>query len=163
MSKSFTFRFDGLDKAIGALETFKPSQSKFDALMGELCEIGAKALREAYSDTTGTGENAASVTWKKEIGSYIISANSDHLLYLEFGAGIAKNGEEPYPIPRPAGVGGIGSQGKGLGKRQGWWYPDAGSPTGYKFTRGTKARSGFPKAYNAMVAALPGLVGKYFK
>jgi hypothetical protein len=161
MSKGITFRFDGLDKAISTLEALKPSQDRFDALMTELCEIGARTLREAYSDGM-TGTSAASVMWKKEGKSYVISASGQAIAYIEFGAGIAKNGPEPYPIPRPPGVGAIGSQGKGQGLKNGWMYPDPSSPTGYSYTRGTRSRAGFVKAHNAMVSALPGLVKQYF-
>jgi hypothetical protein len=158
-----SFKLDGIDKAIASLERMKTSVGQIERLMQELCGIGMKVIIEAYSDTTGTGANAASVTWKKDkAGTYVISAQSSHLFYLEFGAGIAKNGSGSYPIARPPGIGGIGSQVAGHGNQPSWFYPDSASPTGYSYTTGTAAKAAYPEAYEAMVQALPGLVKKYF-
>jgi hypothetical protein len=152
----------GFDDVIAKLKNASNIQSRIASVMEELCKIGAETIRTAYSDTTGSGASAASVKWERISDNlYEISAESEGLLYLEFGAGVSpRTGFTEYPNERPAGVVGIGQYGLGKGSQSSWSYMGKDGIT--HTTTGTRARCGFPLAVDAMIKAAPELLKGVF-
>lgn len=159
------FSAAGIGEALKKVGGMKPTDAKAGQFLDALCQEGVDALKKAYT-TSGTGESRDSVTYSHLGGGvYEITAQSGHLFYLEFGAGVTYNDPDPYPVPRPPGIGGIGTQGKGRGKQPFWSYPegppDADGKQAWAWTKGTRARAGFPAADRAMRDALERLAKKY--
>lgn len=96
-------------------------------LVKRLKDLGAKTAQAELNtaimwyDGIGDGEITVDEISPK---SFVIRASGQDVCFLEFGAGVYYNSSEPYPIPRPQGIAGIGEYGKGHGKQQAWYYTD---------------------------------------
>ncbi len=166
---SISFTKTGLTELVAALEPWKQPQTIADRILSRLCDIGVEAIKKAYADDGGaysggnyqrSGTSAASV--RKEDngdGRWSIVAESEGLLYLEFGAGVARNPDGGAAARLPlnkidtgnASIDAIGSRGQGLGANpNGWNYYKDGLR---HYTLGTKARHGFADAITAIYAA----------
>lgn len=147
MSKVITVTLSeqGIKEAIKELQEYRKwVEDKTNALMEKLAIIGAQEAAVRFAAAPYDGVNDSHVSAVPTANGWKIVASGEAVAFIEFGAGVYHNPQEPYPR-RPAGVSGIGEYGRGLGKRQGWTYEGApgtsGSvlPNGRVFTRGNPA------------------------
>ena len=152
MSSGFTKK--GISSLVKQVNKYKNSQEILDEIMERLCVIGVKAIKSAYSDGM-TGESKDSVVWNHCDNKWVISAESEGLLYLEFGAGIKKNADGALSAREHLDVidtgntpiYDIGTYGLGQGSNEKWYAPPI-----HMYTKGTEARHGFADAITAIYA-----------
>lgn len=114
-----------LEKAIKELKEYKAwVQKKANELTERLAIIGAREATVRFSGAYYDGTNDVGVSVEPIANGYKIVASGSAVFFIEFGAGVYFNGEEPYPNPRPAGIVNIGEYGAGKGKRDVWGYYD---------------------------------------
>lgn len=101
-------------------------KQKCAELAERLAVIGAKEAAVSFGGAYYDGDNDASVSVEPMENGWKIVASGNAVFFIEFGAGVYFNGEEPYPMPRPEGVAGIGGFGQGKGKQDTWGYYDVG-------------------------------------
>lgn len=84
------------------------------------------------------------VTTKPIPNGFVIEADGEQVLFMEFGAGVYHSGQA-YEGNRAdfAGIVGIGEYGNGNGKRKAWGYP---SESGLLITHGVPALNGMYRA-----------------
>lgn len=137
--KKITFALDekSISSAIKELERYKQWVDKKTKLLCEkLALIGANEASVRFASAIYDGQNDAEVSIKPTGNGWIICASGQSIAFIEFGSGVYHNPSEPYPLPRPAGVVGIGEYGKGKGKQLMWGYYDNGELV---LTRGNPA------------------------
>ena len=148
-------QIDALIEKIHKLEKFKDylqtlaeqgvvtAQSRFDEGVVYKSFIpdpkkGAKrptGVHRTYVDNY-TGVKVAS---KRTDNGFIITADGEQVLFMEFGAGVYWSGQA-YPDERPEGIVGIGEYGDGHGKQKIWsYYAEDGT---VRMTRGVPALAG---------------------
>ena len=98
---------------------------------------------EAYG--YGGDYGNVTVTSKMTDNGFVIEANGEQVLFMEFGAGITYSGEA-YEGERPEGIVGIGQYGKGRGSRRAWGYYNPNSKSGLTITYGVPALQGMYRA-----------------
>lgn len=117
------------EKSIGAaIKELQRYKEWVEVKTKELCErlsvIGAYEASVRFAGAIYDGSNDVSVDVEPIDGGYAIVAKGQAVAFIEFGAGVYHNPSEPYPLPRPDGIVGIGEYGKGKGKRRAWGYYD---------------------------------------
>lgn len=148
-----------LCKVTGRVRRFGEFPKLVDSIMEELCNIAKEELVNAYLDGW-SGDSARSVDWKKvDDNTWEVFAESEGILYLEFGAGILKNRDgasESREVLNFLDIDGedyegsivpIGTYGMGLGKLNAWYSKSYGN-----VTTGAKSRHGFANAINEVIA-----------
>ena len=114
-----------IDRAIKELKQFKQDFLKREKQLVEgLAKIGLKEASVRFTTAMYDGTNDVSVRLDEINNGYAIVADGKAVAFIEFGAGVYHNTNEPYPNPRPDGIVGIGEYGKGMGKRKAWGYKD---------------------------------------
>lgn len=112
-----------INKAIKELEQYKRDLStKEKQLLEGLANIGVKEASIRFTTAMYDGINDVTVTLDKTNNGYAIVAEGQAVAFIEFGTGVYHNSGEPYPMPRPEGIVGIGEYGQGKGKRRAWFY-----------------------------------------
>jgi hypothetical protein len=112
-----------INAAIKQLARYKKWVSEKTALLLErLALIGANEASVRFATAIYDGVNDSDVSVDIQGNKAVISAKGNAVCFIEFGAGVYHNPGEPYPLPRPAGIVGIGEYGQGKGKRQAWGY-----------------------------------------
>lgn len=126
-----------INEAITKLKAYEIRlKQKMDRLVRELSRIGVEEASIRFTTAMYDGEKFTDV-WDEPIdGGMAIIAKGNAVCFIEFGTGVYHNPSEPYPLPRPDGVVGIGEYGDGRGKGQGWVFGEKGDTT---FTRGSPA------------------------
>ena len=95
---------------------------KNNLLLQKLALIGAQEASVRFATAIYDGYNDSSVKVEKQGTGWAIIARGNAVCFIEFGSGVYYNSGEPYPIPRPEGIAGIGEYGLGHGKQQTWGY-----------------------------------------
>ena len=114
-----------IDNAIKELKAFRNSlKQKQDKLLEELANIGLDEATVRFTGAMYDGITDTDIDIKRVPNGYAIVASGEDVFFIEFGAGVYYNPEEPYPDPRPEGIVGIGEYGKGYGKRKAWGFRD---------------------------------------
>ena len=114
---------EDIDRAIKELKQFKQDFLKREKQLIEgLAKIGLKEASVRFTTAMYDGTNDVSVRLDEINNGYAIVADGKAVAFIEFGAGVYHNTNEPYPKPRPDGIVGIGEYGKGMGKRKAWGY-----------------------------------------
>ena len=114
-----------INRAIKDLNRYKQEFLKREKrLLEGLAEIGLKEASVRFTTAMYDGTNDVSVRLDTTKNGYAIVAEGKVVAFIEFGAGVYHNGNEPYPNPRPSGIVGIGEYGQGKGKRKAWGYED---------------------------------------
>lgn len=116
-----------IDRAIKEVESYKKwVKTKTDELTQRLAVLGAMEASFRFSGAYIEDNSGVEVSVKPIDNGYMVVAKGKAVCFIEFGAGVYYNGDEPYPNPpgRPQGVVGIGQYGKGKGKRKAWGYYD---------------------------------------
>lgn len=85
------------------------------------------------------------VTTRMLDNGFVLEADGEQVLFMEFGAGITYSGEA-YEGERPAGIANIGEYGDGKGKQKAWGYYNDNSVSGLTVTYGVPALQGMYKA-----------------
>lgn len=111
-------------------------KQKMDRIVSELARVGLGEASVRFTTAMYDGTNDVQVRVDPIDGGYAIVAKGEVVCFIEFGTGVYHNPSEPYPLPRPDGVVGIGEYGDGRGKGQGWVFGEKGDTT---FTRGSPA------------------------
>lgn len=114
-----------INAAIKQLARYKKWVSEKTVLLLErLALIGAHEASIRFAAAIYDGINDSDVSVDIQGSRAIISAKGQAVCFIEFGAGVYHNPGEPYPLPRPDGIVGIGEYGQGKGKRKSWGYYD---------------------------------------
>lgn len=147
--------FEGIDEALAAVRRRQYFLEQIPSLLQKLCDGAADIIRSEYADGE-TGASAASVSVSNEGEGFLISAASEGILYIEFGAGVSRNPDGRNYVSdvgdlTPKGIVGIGEYGKGQGKNAGWNYWVDGQK---HYTIGTRARCAFPKAVDYILQTI---------
>ena len=133
----------GLDTAIRLLQR---NSKNIDRFLERLCEVGQNAAQAAFG-------NAVSVTWSKSGDGYVITANGEAVMFLEFGAGIYTDEAHEFASQMPFEVApGSFSQTVGQGQfipgeREFWYW-------GHTRMEGVQPRRGMWQCYRAMEDSL---------
>lgn len=127
-----------IDKAIKELKAYDAwVRRKTTELTERLATIGAMEATIRFSRAYYDGGKDVAVSVEPIPNGWKIVASGQAVCFIEFGAGVYFNGSEPYPMPRPPGVAGIGEYGQGKGKQNTWgFYSDGGNLV---LTHGTPA------------------------
>lgn len=140
MSKTIKIQLNArsINRAIRELADYQAwVRKKTDELMARLAEIGAAEASIRFSRAYYSGNHDAEVSAEPTENGWVIKAQGQAVCFIEFGAGVYFNGNEPYAGERPNGVAKIGEYGKGYGKRKAWAYYDKDGNT--VLTHGTPA------------------------
>lgn len=137
----------GIKEAIKALGKYQDDLPKrADKCAKTLARIGENNARRLYEGERGNYDGTYDVEVRNEgeDGQYTISAVGESAAFVEFGTGVYFNSPDPYPIPRPANVLGIGEYGEHRGKNDFWFYvgeggTDSEKKPGLKITHGNPA------------------------
>lgn len=138
--KKITLTLDkaSIDRAIREVEDYeKWVQEKAKLLCEKLAIFGAQEASVRFASAMYDGTNDSAIDVEQSEKGWTITASGQAVAFVEFGAGVYHNPSEPYPIPRPPGIVGIGEYGKGYGKRKMWGYYDEGGQL--VLTRGNAA------------------------
>ena len=149
MSKKITCTLDkqDIDRAIKELKAYKQEFLKKEKrLLEGLAEIGIKEATVRFTTAAYDGINDVSVELDTIKNGYVIKAEGRAVFFIEFGTGVYYNPSEPYPIPRPEGIVGIGEFGKGHGKRKAWGYEGEPGTNGKLTDKGIVITRGNPAA-----------------
>ena len=122
--------------------------------------VARQELGRALMIYDGTGDAAITVD-EVSPKSFVIRASGQDVCFLEFGAGVYYNPSEPYPIPRPQGIAGIGEYGKGHGKQQAWYYTNKNGDS--VRTRGNPAAKFMYEASAEMKRSIERIAREVFK
>lgn len=106
----------------------KEANKKVNEFTERLATVGAQVASRGFATAIYDGVKDVQVTVEKTAKGHDVVATGEAVAFLEFGAGVYHNPGEPYPIPRPEGVVGIGQFGKGKGKSKAWGYYPNGQP-----------------------------------
>lgn len=144
---SFGLDTKDIDNAIRELENYKQDLLKKEKrLLEELAIIGFHDASVRFATAIYDGVNDVSVDIEDTSNGYMIVAKGEAVAFIEFGTGVYHNTGEPYPIPRPDGVVGIGEYGKGRGKRRAWYYKGEPGTNGEVSSNGVVKTRGNPAA-----------------
>jgi hypothetical protein len=118
-----------IDEAIKKLKDYKKwVETKTVQLTERLALIGAHEASVRFATAIYDGTNDSSVEVSKTSNGWVITASGQAVCFIEFGSGVYHNSGEPYPLPRPVGISGIGEYGQGKGKQSTWgYYGDPGT------------------------------------
>lgn len=165
-----------IQEAIQELEQYKTwINTKLEEFVRALADEGIKVIDEnmakahytydakGYRDGADTTHDAAVKlsTIGNTVHADMVVSGRD-LLFIEFGAGVHYNGaagSSPHPKGGEFGFT-IGSYGKGLGKKDYWFYTDNGEKI---ITHGTLATMPVLKAQQTMIAKYARVARKVFK
>lgn len=112
-----------ITRAIKEVEKYKQEIIRKEKLLLEkLAYIGVQEASIRFTTAIYDGVNDATVALEQTDNGYAVIASGTAVAFIEFGTGVYHNSGEPYPIPRPEGIVGIGEYGKGRGKRRAWFY-----------------------------------------
>lgn len=131
----------GLDAAIDLL---KRNSKNVDRFLERLCEVGQNAAQSAFG-----GGGSVIVAWSKANDGYVITANGQAVMFLEFGAGIYTDETHEFASQMPFDVA-PGSYSQTVGQGQfipgvrEFWY------LGHTRIEGVQPRRGMWLCYKAM-------------
>lgn len=135
-------------------------KKKGEELCKRLADIGEQEAFTGFMAATANGEQDPVQVHSEPIeNGYKIVAEGEEVCFIEFGAGVHYNGAEPYPLPRPEGIVGIGQYGKGLGRNDYWFYSDE---SGSHFTHGTPAAMPMYNATKEILESIPQIANEVF-
>lgn len=163
-----------IDRAIKEIDEYKKyTLSKTELLKKRIAEFIADKAGAGFSgsivddllpESGGPRYANVNVTIKEDGGVFIVIANGEDAVWVEFGAGVYHNGppgSTPNPLGEQLGFR-IGEYGLGYGKGETWYFED--HTTGEtKFTHGTPANMPMYKALEAVVHDLKSIVREVFK
>ena len=151
-----------INHAISKLKDYKKGlERKRRLLIEKLALVGANEASVRFTTAIYDGVNDVAVNLRRIKDGWAIVAKGQAVCFIEFGSGVYHNPVEPYPLPRPEGVVGIGEYGKGRGSRPIWVYYDG---TGKKvFTRGNPAALGMWYATEEMRRSILDVAREVFK
>ena len=153
---------NGISRAIKELEQYaKWVEEKTKELTQRCADIGLQVASVGFAGAMYDGTNDVVVTVEPTENGYKVVASGEAVCFIEFGAGVYYNGAEPYPIPRPAGVVGIGQFGAGQGTNDRWVYRDYGSNQ-YVVTHGNPAAMPMYNASKEIEARLASIAKEVF-
>lgn len=136
-----------INNAIKELEQYKKELlEKEKRLLEALANIGVKEASIRFTTAMYDGVNDVTVMLDTTSNGYAIVAEGEAVAFIEFGTGVYHNSGEPYPIPRPEGVVGIGEYGQGKGKRRAWFYKGEAGTNGEVQKNGVVKTRGNPAA-----------------
>lgn len=125
MSHKITISLSNISEAIKQINAYKDSlEKKKKVFMERLATVGGLTARQGFSAAIYDGDSNVEVYVEETDTGYRIVATGQAVAFIEFGAGVYYNPGEPYPLPRPEGIVGIGEYGNGFGKRRAWGYKD---------------------------------------
>lgn len=143
-----------IDKVISKLDQLQQALNDMSGPVRDLCNMGeqeaAVILSNAHASFDGPRDSVVTSQASGNKGSVEMSGVGAP--FIEFGAGVYYNGNgSNYPLPRPAGIVGIGEYGMGQGKQDMWKY-------GNKWTHGTPAAKPLYFAALKMETEAPGVI-----
>ena len=133
---------------------------KTELLTQKLADIGMQDAQVTFAGAQYDGDNDVSVTVRRIPKGYAILAEGQAVCFIEFGAGVYYNGDEPYPVKRPSGISKIGEYGQGRGKRRAWGFYDDGGQV--VVTRGNPAAMPMYGAQRTMYEAIARIAKEVF-
>ena len=142
-----------VERAIKSVEQYKKwLDRKSKELAKRLAELGATSAQMGFDYAFYVGNKNITVKTRKKRGenAYVVTANGEAVLFIEFGAGIAHAGTA-HPEASEFGMGPGTYPGKGhWNDPHGWYLPKAvQQATGYRRTKGNPA---YKPMYNARKA-----------
>lgn len=124
--KTIRMRLTGRDigRAIREVEAYNARlETKAKEVARRLAEIGLQVASVRFANAQYDGTNDASVSIEPTENGYRVVAQGESVCFIEFGTGVHYNGfGGTYPIPKPAGISGIGQFGRGRGSDDSWRY-----------------------------------------
>lgn len=120
----------------------------------------AKGFAKATVDDDGEGIDFTHSTTRVQKYHYRVRVSGEEVAFVEFGAGVTKNGTEPYPEPRPTGIVGIGEYGDKRGRQRGWYFNKNGEK---QWTTGTRAQMPMYLAKKKTLSQADKIVKEVFK
>ena len=156
-----------IDAAIEQLEVLQEKLDRLNARLERLAQLGVKVAEDAFAMVAlDTSNDPVTVTYRMEKEGFTIYARGRQVAYMEFGAGVYYNGEEPYEGERPAGIDPIGGHDTitgssvSLGIFDTWAYKDGNRTV---VTHGTPACQGMYLAQEAMAREAKQIIKEIFR
>lgn len=125
MAKTIRLNLTGrsIGRAIREVEAYKAKLTeRVRTLCTRLADIGLNVASVRFANAQYDGTNDASVTVESTDKGCKIVASGNAVCFIEFGSGVHYNAGGAYPIPKPAGIAGIGQYGHGRGSEDSWRY-----------------------------------------
>ena len=145
---------DGITHIINQLKAYKRQLPEMEnRLLLALAEKGFHEASVRFSTAIYDGINDSKVDIEPIDNGYAIVARGNAVAFIEFGTGVTHNTGEPYPLPRPDGIVGIGEYGEGKGKRKAWGYTGDPGTNGELKSNGIVITRGNPAAMPMWYAA----------
>ena len=142
-----TYGSKNISQIITELNAYKQELlQKEKRLLEGLAELGYREASIRFVTAIYDGINDVSVSLEGKNNRYVIRAEGKAVAFIEFGTGVYHNTGEPYPLPRPDGVVGIGEYGDGKGKRSAWYYKGEPGSNGTQTKGGVVKTKGNPAA-----------------
>lgn len=138
MTINLSLTEESIDKAIADLQKFEQHiKDRTTELIAFMTTYGEEVAYN-YISHVDTGETVSSVIGYREGNKGLIMAGGN-AVWLEFGTGVARNGDTPeHPARSRLGISPIGTYGKGNGSNpDGWYYKDESGK--WRHTKGIKA------------------------
>lgn len=151
---------DGIRQLTRELESYREWQrEKTKVLMERLAQLGVKTATIRFNATDYAGVRDAHVTAEETANGYLIRADGESVLFLEFGTG-AHHGYG-HPEAREFGMGpGTYPNGKGhWDDPKGWWLP---KEKGGWHTYGNAPGRAMYEARKEILRQLPEIVKEVF-
>lgn len=125
MKISIALSEQSISTAIKQINAYKKwVNEKTRLLLERLALIGAHEASVRFATAIYDGVNDSDVSVDIRGNKAVIRAKGQAVCFIEFGTGVYHNPGEPYPLPRPEGIVGIGEYGQGKGKQKAWGYYD---------------------------------------
>lgn len=115
---------DGVDSAIKAVKEYRNWLREKSALLVEkLATMGATQASLDFSRATYTGIKDATVSVEPLLNGYLVKANGESVLFIEFGSGITYGYGHPEAGKYGMGPGTYPSDKGHWDDEKGWWLP----------------------------------------
>lgn len=138
MKINISLNTKSIDNAIAQIKLFQKNiVSKLDIVCERLAILIKEEAYERFINAEYDGVNNVEVTYTRTNNGYVVTANGNAVLFIEFGAGVHYNGVGgSYPDNKPSGLANIGEYGKGHGKNEAWGFYWGGNTNDLVVTRG---------------------------
>ena len=145
------FSITGVDRILERIEKLANLQDKCAELARRLCEVGEPIIRSWHG-------NHATVTTEPTENGYVIRAEGEDVLFIEFGTGdkAGAMADEYDAVPAEVAPGTWSESHAQMYSRYGFWY------FGGRRYEYTEPHPAFYYAYQRMVEALPQIAKEVF-
>lgn len=150
----------GIETLIESVEEYKAwLKDRSQVLLGRLAQMGATHASLRFTRAIYTGLNDTVVTVSRISNGYMVRAEGEAVLFIEFGSGITYGSGHPEAGKYGMGPGTYPSDKGHWDDPRGWWVP---KDKGGGHTFGNPPAMPMYEAVKELEMALPGLIKEVF-